>query len=113
MPERVRLRELAEQAYELELGAALDELETQFHRWRRGEIHAAELSQTIHQFHVGDSTQLFRLYNNTKDPKLVARAVGTGILDPSALGGNLLDKLETWIDFFGDRIENWSEPEAP
>jgi len=43
-----RIHELASLAYERELTNALGDLETEFARWRRGEINAFDVSAAIH-----------------------------------------------------------------
>jgi len=47
---RKKLRELAGESYERELGKHLDELIYKFHAWKKSEIVSSELSQFIHKF---------------------------------------------------------------
>lgn len=98
--ERRQLRRLSGEAHERELGEALEALEGEFQRWRAGEIEAWELGERIHEFHDGESRRLFNLYNRAKDPELVARAIGLGLIDGASLAPGLLRKLEPWIGFY-------------
>ena len=49
--EEKALRKLAGVVYEVEARLALDELDTQFQRWRNDEILGSELIAAIHDFH--------------------------------------------------------------
>ena len=91
--ERAHLRELASAAYERELSRELGELETEFRRWRAGEINAFDLSEAIHNFHQGTSRDLFSKYAPSNLEIVVAQAIHEGILSKDEAGSALLEHL--------------------
>lgn len=93
------IREYAAQAYEIELGQALGELEQQFALWRSGQISAGELSDRIHAFHQGPSRELWGRYNARIEDMLVAQAIVTGLLPRETIPAELLEALQSKIDF--------------
>ena len=76
--QRRRLRELGAIAYERDLSAELSKLETEFGRWRAGEIDAHELSDRIHRFHQGPARKLFSMYDHSNLDFAVAHAIHRG-----------------------------------
>lgn len=100
--ERRERRDLAGRAYEAELHAELEELFSDFQRWKNGELSPSGLSEAIHEFHQGPARELFSLYNASQEQWLVARAVAQGFLDASALSAPLREKLQSLIEFAGD-----------
>ena len=52
------LRQLADRAYEIELGRELMALQGELARWQRGEMTAFEASDAIHRFHQGRARHL-------------------------------------------------------
>ena len=71
--EKKFLRELAGTVYEAEARLALDELDAQFERWRRGDLLGSELIAAIHEFHEQDARSLWSTYQTLKEPEIVAR----------------------------------------
>ena len=65
--QRKQIGELLELAYMRELSKALGKLETDFSRWRAGEIDAFELDEQIHEHHQGSSRKIWKLYGSTSD----------------------------------------------
>lgn len=109
--ENRELRELAGAAYEAELGDALDELLAEFGRWKQGEIGPVELSEAIHEYHQGPNRELYKLYNGLPEADLVARAVVLGLLDATKLRPELMEKLESSLDFFRRQlVDDADEP---
>ena len=98
--ERARLRALASQAYERELGHHLAELERSFSAWRRGEIASSDLSQEIHEFHQGAARDVWSSYQLPRESTIVARAIALGILERQEIPTTLLSKLESEIRMF-------------
>jgi hypothetical protein len=94
------IREYAAQAYEIELGQALGELEQQFALWRTGKISAGELNDRIHAFHQGPSRELWSRYNAGIDDMLVAHAIVTGLLPRETIPAELLEALQPSINFY-------------
>ena len=92
--EKRKLRELAEKAYELELGEALRELRTTFAKWERGKIRAFDVSDAIHEFHNGIARELWKAYDHPLEAITVARAIREGILTEAEVPGELLAKLK-------------------
>ena len=74
------VREWAAIAHDRELGHALLELRTQFDRWQRGEIAAADLNDLIHQFHQGASRKIWNRYATSHLEPAIGFAVAAGIL---------------------------------
>jgi hypothetical protein len=94
------IREYAGQAYEIELGRALGDLEQQFALWRNGQISAGELSDRIHVFHQGPSRELWGRYNARVDDMLVAHAIVTGLLPRETIPAELLEALQPSMHFY-------------
>jgi hypothetical protein len=94
------IREYAAQAYEIELGQALGELEQQFALWRSGQISAGELSDRIHAFHQGPSRELWGRYNARIDDMMVAQAIVTGLLPRETIPAELLEALQPSMNFY-------------
>lgn len=98
--ERRTLRELAGRAYEADARAVLAELEGEFARWRSGELESEELLTTIHEFHQGQSRELWSRYQSLKDPEIVARGVSLGWLSNDELPERLRAELQPLIELF-------------
>jgi hypothetical protein len=99
------LRQLAGDAWELELGAHLEALLAEFHLWKQGSINAHDLSRKIHEFHDGPAQELWGTYHinsgrNAHAPMLVASAVARGVLPRERLGEMLAKKLVEKISVF-------------
>lgn len=99
-----KLRELAGLAYERELGAQLSKLESEFTRWRHGEIDPFELSDRIHRFHDGISRDLYVLYGRPSPSHSVARAVAFQVLQEAEVPSELLEALERTIHFYREQL---------
>ncbi|HEX6902614.1 MAG TPA: hypothetical protein VF789_23040 [Thermoanaerobaculia bacterium] len=97
---RRKLRELAGMAYTRELGRELSKVEDDFARWRRGEIDPFELSDRIHRFHDGPSRDLYVRYHRVPPAQMVSYAVANEILQREEISSDLLEALESLIDFF-------------
>jgi hypothetical protein len=97
-------RELATVAREAELAEALEELHELFSDWRNGRIDALQLSDAIHQFHDGQSRELFKMYNGLPPEDLAARAIAHELVPPAKIPRDLRRAL-------GARIELWRRRE--
>jgi hypothetical protein len=102
IPKRVKrlLREYASAAHEEELRRALLPLAEAFKRWEQGGLSSGELSDLIHRFHQGPARELFLRYNTPHLVASVAYAVAAGIVDRTAMSGELLEHLAGMIDFY-------------
>ena len=98
--ERAKLRDLASEAYERELGACLAELEKSFAAWRRGKLLSSELSGEIHEFHQHTARDVWSSYQLPHAAMIVARAVATGILEAREIPTPLMEKLKDEIAVF-------------
>ena len=98
--ERAKLRDLASEAYERELGSHLEALEASFAAWRRGEKLSSELSNEIHEFHQHAAKDVWSSYQLPHPAMIVARAVAFGILSESEIPEALLIKLKDEIVVF-------------
>lgn len=93
--QRAKLRELAGEAYERELGQHLGELEKSFAAWRRGEMFSSELSREIHEFHQHAAREVWSAYQLPHDEStIVARALASGLLKPAEVPAELREKLK-------------------
>jgi hypothetical protein len=88
-----KLRELAAEAHSRELFEALRDLDSLFADWRHKHLDSFQLAEAIHEFHNGQSRQLWKLYV-LGDPELsVAQALRTGALRESEVPVALRSKL--------------------
>jgi hypothetical protein len=58
--QRREVRRLTGLAHERELSTAAGRLQSEFDRWRRGEIDVFILNECIHKFHDGTSRELYK-----------------------------------------------------
>ena len=86
-------------AYERDLTRELALLESEFRRWRSGDIDAHELSHRIHRFHQGPARQLYLLYAGGDQDMAVAGAIINGILSEKEAGPEIIELLRPVIDF--------------
>jgi hypothetical protein len=94
------VREWAAIAHDRELGRVLLELRTQFDRWERGEIAAADLNDFIHQFHQGASREIWKRYATNHLEPAIGSAVAAGILRRDELPAELLRHVAGLIEFY-------------
>jgi len=116
-PEKVKrrqIRELAALAHDRELARELGAVELEFSRWRRGEIDAHELRETIHAFHNGPSRRLYSMYNGDLLEMVVGAAIARGVLTEEEVPPEMLEVLRRHIDFARERgSEEETSSEAP
>jgi hypothetical protein len=95
IPKHVKraLRQLADRAYEVELGRELAALEGEFARWHRGEVSAFEVAESIHRFHQGPARDLYVTYTNSHPKAAVAYAIHQGVLDRTQVAPDVLAEL--------------------
>ena len=86
-------------AHERELSAALSNLESEFGRWRRGEISVFELNDRIHRFHHGVSRDLYKLYDPRDAEIVVPGAIARGTLKEQEVDPALLRNVAELIEF--------------
>lgn len=92
--EKKQLRLLAADAYEAEARQMLEKLESEFRRWREGEIRSAQLIAAIHDFHEHGSRDLWSVHNGRFHYSLiVSRAIGLGLMPESKVPPTLLARL--------------------
>ena len=87
------LRQLADRAYEIDLGRELTALRGEFDRWQRGDITAFDLTEAVHRFHRGPARDLFVTYTNQYPKAAVAYAIQAGVLDRTQIAKDVLDEL--------------------
>jgi len=97
--QRREVRKLAGLAHEKELAAAAIELQSEFERWRRGEIDVFVLNDHIHKFHDGISRELYKRYAMGDAEWSVASAVARNIVKESEVDPQILETLRSAIDF--------------
>ena len=99
-PVKRLLREYASAAHEEELRRALLPLAEAFERWERGGFDSGELSDLIHRFHQGPARELFLRYNTSNLAAPVAYAIAAGIVDRTAVPGELLEHFTGMIKLY-------------
>jgi len=101
-PKRLKrlLREHAGEAHEEELRRALVPVAEAFKRWEHGGLDSGEMSDLIHRFHQGPARELFLRYNASNLVAPVAHAIAVGIVDRTAVPGELLEHLTGMIEFY-------------
>jgi hypothetical protein len=100
--QRRRLRELGVIAYERDLSDELSKLETEFGRWRAGEIDAHELSDRIHRFHQGPARKLFSFYELPNLDFAVAHAIHRGLITEAEAGADTIEIIRAHLAFLRD-----------
>ena len=102
-------RELADQAYGVELRRALTPLAAAFERWKVGAATIVEIPDPIHGFRQGPSRQLRGTYTALEPSTLVARAVSLGVIArkslPPEVAASLAHEIETFEQLARD--EPW------
>jgi hypothetical protein len=101
--QRRQLRELGGIAYERDLSEHLTALESEFKRWRAGEVDAFELSEAIHRFHQGPARELFSKYESSHLDFAVADAIHRGVLSEDEAGAEALEVLARHLAFLREQ----------
>lgn len=101
--QRRRLRELGAIAYERDLSTELSKLESEFGRWRAGEIDAHELSDHNHRFHQGPARKLFSEYDRSNFAFAVAHAIHRGSITVEEAGPGAIEMLRVQLAFLRDQ----------
>ena len=96
--ETAQLRELATEAWEIELREALEGLFEDFGRWADDEFSSFDLSDRINKFHDGISRELYKRYTDLPPLVAVARAIAEGAMDETVLSPLLQEKLADEIE---------------
>jgi hypothetical protein len=100
--QKKKLRQLAGIANERELDQEMEKLYQHFENWQKGNINCFELSDLIHKFHQGASREIWTTYAYSDPDMTVSRAVVLGLLKKKEIPENLLDCLDSKIEFFDD-----------
>jgi hypothetical protein len=101
--QRRRLRELGTIAYERDRANELSKLESDFGRWRAGEIDAHVLSDHIHRFHQGPARKLFSVYDHSNLDFAVAHAIHRGVITEEEAGADAIEMLRVHLAFLRDK----------
>ena len=107
--QRAELRRLTVVAHERELSAAIGELQTEFDRWRKGEISVFELNERIHKFHHGISRDLYTLYEPRNAEIVLPGAIARGTIQEQEVDPALLEKLAELIEFAKSRLQEQNQ----
>jgi hypothetical protein len=94
--ERKKMRELAATVYEAEAHAMLEELDSEFARWRTGERLSSKLLSAIHDFHQHQSRALWSSYQGLSDSMALERGLALGLIAESSIPSAVLAKLDPW-----------------
>ncbi len=94
------LAEFMMQAYEHELHRELVKLNQSFAEWRNEQISNGELSHRIHEYDIGPSRELGKLYNGSPHDMSVAYAVVVGILQQDEMPVELLEAIAGPLSFY-------------
>jgi hypothetical protein len=87
-------------AHDRELSKALQKLRTQFDRWERAEISAADLNDLIHRFHDGESREIWKKYATNHPEPALGLAVATTIIRREELPPSLAQYLARVIELY-------------
>lgn len=97
-------KQLIGQAYAREQGKALESLNSQFDRWKSGEIDCWELTDRIHRFHNGESRELYKIYEMGDIKITLARAIAIDIIGEEEVPAALRESMQQTIDYFRDTL---------
>ncbi len=100
--QKKKLRQLAAIANERELDQEMEKLYQHFESWKKKEIDCFELSDLIHKFHQGASREIWTTYAYSDPDMTVSRAVVLGLLKKEEIPEDLLDCLDSRIEFLED-----------
>jgi hypothetical protein len=95
--ERKQMRELAATVHEAEAHAMLEELESEFARWRAGQIASSALLLVIHEFHQHQARDLWSKYQGLADSAVLERDLSLGLVAESSIPQAILAKLHPWL----------------
>jgi hypothetical protein len=104
--QRKKLRQLKDIAYERELDQALEKLYKKFQKWQNKEINGFELNDLIHKHHQGASREIWKFYTYANPDMAVARAMNQGLLKKEDIPRDILEIIDTRIDFFSRNDES-------
>lgn len=96
--QRRELQRLSGLAHRRELSAAAGQLQSEFDRWRRGEIDVFVLNDYIHKFHDGVSRELYKRYAMTEAERGVASAIAREVLKEPEIDHSILEGLRSLIE---------------
>src|SRR5579859_5560957 len=102
-PVRRQMNALVSAAHEAALRKALEELDRQFDRWRRGEIDPFELKELIHKFHNGTARQIFNQFGDRRNSTLLgqtAYAVAAGLVNEKQVPPDVVPYIERSVQFY-------------
>ena len=91
--EKRLIRDLLGDAFEAELAAALEDVESAMAEWRRGELRPSEVQERIHEFHK-ESQEVFKTYNNLEPMLALARAVEFEFIPIARVPESLRERVE-------------------
>jgi hypothetical protein len=104
LPKKIRahLNQLVGQAYENELGQALESLAAQVDRWRAGGTTAGELAHWIHTYDTGPLREMYKRYNShfVELELQVASALRRGLLQEGDVPQEVWPYLQNARAFF-------------
>lgn len=103
--QRRQLRELGRMAYERDLSSHLATLESEFLRWRAGEIDAFALAEAVHQFHQGPARELFSKYGTSHLEFGVASAIRRGVIKQEEVSAELREVLRKYLAVLSEQTE--------
>ncbi|OQW50697.1 MAG: hypothetical protein A4S09_17680 [Proteobacteria bacterium SG_bin7] len=99
--EKQELRNLANEAYKVELARELEILRSAFTSWQNGKIGVFELDEKIHEYHSGPHKQLYVYYQMKNQPEaMIARALALGLIESNCVPDGIKNKLERLVGFF-------------
>ena len=104
--QRKKLHQLRDIAYERELDRELAEIYKDFQKWWNKEIDGFELNGLIHKYHQGFSREVWKTYNYMDLDMVVSRAVALGLLKKEDIQEDILEIIDTRIDFFSGNDES-------
>jgi len=102
-PVRQQMNALIGAAHERALAKALQQLDSHFDRWRRGEIDPFELAELIHKFHDGPARDVYKRFSDRRNSLLVALtaySVANGLVDETAVPPEVHPYIQRALQFY-------------
>lgn len=109
--ERATLRELASEAHLSELNEALAGLYEEFCKWGANGMSAFDLNDKIHEFHDGNSRELYKTYVLGNPEVAVAIGISRKTINPGQLDEGLREKIAPIIEGL-ERMKKADENDA-
>ena len=100
------LRQHASRAWEAEMKAALQALAVKFDQWDNGGMSSSDLNDAIHQYHDGVGREIWKRFATNKPEIPLAHAVAAGFVTEESLPAEILEHIESMVEFFQEQKQD-------